>query len=73
MNVTKLEQFKDSNSMSIVYKLTIPIRDFDSIYIDPVDNRYLRDCEESGLLSDKLLGLSFIVRKIEDEWNKKKT
>ena len=49
-----------------VYKLTISNRDMMVVGFQPFDRLLLTECEESSKISDKLLALETIARRIEE-------
>jgi len=61
----KMEVTSDLDNMTIRYTITISGSDWAKAKFYPMDRVLLDECERSERLSDKLLGLETIVRRIE--------
>lgn len=71
MELTWTEQHKLTNARSIL--ITYSIDDILDLQLSPFDHRFVRECEQSGKLSDKLLLLEFYARKLEERADKTRT
>ena len=61
----KLTMINDIETM--IYTLTIPSRDMVQVKLYPHDRLLLNEIEKSNKISDKLLGLEMLCRRIEEE------
>lgn len=62
----KFEQRRDTDADVIEYKLTITGGDMAAVELLGFDKLLLRECETSGKISDKLLALETLARRIEE-------
>ncbi len=62
----KLEVTQDIANNEQIYTLTIPYFEWMKARIYPQDKLLFDECDKSDKLSDKILGLETLVRRIEE-------
>ena len=67
----KLEYYEDIKTDEIRINIIIYPLDFFEIELDDFDRLLLRECDKSNKISDKLLALETIARKLEKASNKR--
>ncbi len=63
----KLACIKDVENRQTIYKLTISDAEFIRAFFDGFDRMLIDECEISDKVSDKLLALETITRRIESD------
>ena len=58
--------YEDIERDEMVYTLRIPLRSMVRANLQPLDRALIADCEGSSKISDKLLALETIARRIEE-------